>query len=76
MKKFKDVRTGVVEIVTNKELIKQYENHSEVYELVGDKNTDTEPTLKELKEQADVLGIEYKARVTKAELLELIANAE
>jgi hypothetical protein len=37
MKKFKDVRTGVVEIVTNKELIKQYENHSEVYELVGDK---------------------------------------
>ncbi len=37
MKKFKDVRTGVVEIVTNKELIEQYENHSDIYEEIKDK---------------------------------------
>lgn len=40
MKKFKDVRTGVVEIVTNKELIEQYENHSDIYEEIKDKKAD------------------------------------
>ena len=40
MKKFKDVRTGVVETVTNKELIEQYEKHSEVYEEIKDKKAD------------------------------------
>lgn len=74
MKKFKNIRTGIIEVVTNERLIEQYEKYSDVYELVGAK--DNEPTLKELKERADELGIEYKAKVTKAELLELIANAE
>lgn len=74
MKKFKNIKTGIVEVVTNERLIEQYEKYSDVYELVGAK--DNEPTLKELKERADELGIEYKAKVTKAELLELIANAE
>lgn len=73
MKKFRNIKTGIVEIVKNEKLIEQYEKHSEVYELVDDKSNN-EPTLKELKEQADALGIEYKAKVTKAELLELIAN--
>lgn len=36
MKKFKDVRTGVIETVTNKELIEQYEKRPEIYEAVGD----------------------------------------
>lgn len=74
MKKFKNIRTGIIEVVTNEKLIEQYEKYNDVYELVGAK--DNEPTLKELKERADELGIEYKAKVTKAELLELIANAE
>ena len=73
MKKFINKNTGLVEIVTNDKLIEQYEKYNNVYEIVGSK--DNEPTLKELKEKADSLGIEYKARVTKAELLELIENA-
>jgi hypothetical protein len=72
MKKFINKNTGLVETVTNEKLIEQYEKYSNIYELVGD----NEPTVKELKEKADSLGIEYKAKVTKAELLELIANAE
>jgi len=75
MKTFKNLKTGVLEHVTNEKLIPQYEKYTDVYELVGEKKADNEPTLKELKEQADALGIEYKAKVTKAELLELIANA-
>jgi hypothetical protein len=74
MKKFKNKNTGLVEVVTNEKLIEQYEKYNEVYESVG--GNDNEPTLKELKEKADAMGIEYKAKVTKAELLELIANAE
>lgn len=73
MKKFINKNTGLVEIVSNEKLIEQYEKYNNVYESVGVK--DNEPTLKELKEKADSLGIEYKARVTKAELLELIENA-
>jgi hypothetical protein len=41
MKKFRDVRTGVVETVTNEKLIKQYEKHSEIYEEIKDKKADT-----------------------------------
>ena len=72
MKKFLNKNTGLVEVVTNEKLIEQYEKYNNVYELVGA----NEPTLKELKEKADALGLEYKVKVTKAELLELIANAE
>lgn len=39
MKKFKNIRTGIVEVVTNKKLIEQYEKHTEVYQLVEDKKT-------------------------------------
>lgn len=74
MKKFKNKITGLIEEVTNETLIAQYEKYTERYEEVG--ATTSEPTLKELKEKADAMGIEYKAKVTKAELLELIANAE
>jgi hypothetical protein len=75
MKKFLNKNTGLVEDVTNEKLIEQYEKYNNIYELVGGE-TNNEPTLKELKEKADALGIEYKAKVTKAELLELIANTE
>ena len=34
MKKFKNKITGCVEIVTNKELIAQYEKYTDVYEEV------------------------------------------
>lgn len=73
MKTFKNLKSGVLEHVTNEKLIPQYEKYTDVYELVKANN---EPTLKELKEQADALGIEYTKKVTKDELLELIANAK
>ena len=31
MKKFKNIKTGIVEIVTNSKLIAQYEKHTEAY---------------------------------------------
>jgi len=71
MKTFKNKKTGVLEHVTNEKLLAQYEKYTDVYELVNEK-AENEPTLKELKEQADALGIKYKAKVTRAELLELI----
>lgn len=71
MKTFKNKKTGVLEHVTNEKLLAQYEKYTDVYELVNEKS-ENEPTLKELKEQANALGIEYKAKVTRAELLELI----
>lgn len=73
MKTFKNLKSGVLEHVTNEKLIPQYEKYTDVYELVKANN---EPTLKELKKQADALGIEYTKKVTKDELLELIANAK
>lgn len=72
MKKFKNKMVGVIEVVTNEEVIKQYLKYNDIYELIEDKKA--EPTLKELKEQADGLGITYNSKVTKAELLELINN--
>lgn len=70
MKTFKNLRVGVFETVSD-ELAKQYEARPDVYASV---DTVIEPTLKELKEQADALGLKYKARVTKAELLEILAS--
>ncbi len=75
MKTFKNLKTGVLEHVTNEKLIAQYEKYKDVYELVKEKEANNEPTLKELKEQADALAVKYTTKVTKAELLELIANA-
>lgn len=38
MKKFKNLNTGLIEIVTNKELIAQYEKYTDKYEEI--KTTD------------------------------------
>ncbi len=73
MKTFKNLKTGVLEHVTNEKLISQYEKYTDVYELVEDTKADKEPTLNDLKAKADELGIEYAKKVTKAELLELIS---
>lgn len=37
MKKFKNKKTGLIETVTNKKLIEQYEKYTEVYEEVKEK---------------------------------------
>lgn len=37
MKKFKNKNTGLLEIVTNEELIKQYEKYTDAYEEIKDK---------------------------------------
>lgn len=34
MRKFKNKKTGIVEVVTNPKLIEQYEKHTEAYEEV------------------------------------------
>ena len=60
MKTFKNLKVGVLETV-NDELAKQYEARPNIYALVETGDKTNEPTLKELKEQADALGIEYKA---------------
>jgi hypothetical protein len=73
MKKFRNRVTGCIEEVTNKMLIEQYEKHTERYEEVKEA---TEPTLKELKAQADALGLVYPKKVTKEELLELLTSNE
>lgn len=73
MKTFKNLKTGVLEHVTNEKLIPQYEKYTDLYELVEENKADKEPTLNELKAQAKELGIEYNKKVTKAELLELIS---
>lgn len=43
MKKFKNKNTGIVEIVTNEKIIKQYENHSEVYEEIKETKKNDKP---------------------------------
>ena len=43
MKSFKDKRTGVIETPTNKDVIEQYEKHSDIYEEIKPKNEDTKP---------------------------------
>jgi hypothetical protein len=72
MKTFKHKITGIIEHVTNPVLVEQYEKHADVYEEI----VANEPTLKELKEQADALGIEYKPNVSKNKLLELIKSVK
>lgn len=37
MKKFRNKKTGIVEVVTNKKLLEQYEKHTETYEEVKEK---------------------------------------
>lgn len=69
MKSFINVLTGVVETPQNKLVIEQYEKNTELYK---EYKPVSEPTLKELKEKADELGIIYKKKVTKKELLELL----
>lgn len=41
MKKFRNKKTGIVEVVTNKKLIEQYEKHTEVYEEVKETKKET-----------------------------------
>ena len=40
MKKFKNIKTGIVEVVTNEKLIEQYEKHKEAYEEVKGKKVE------------------------------------
>ena len=40
MKKFRNIKTGIVEVVTNEKLIAQYEKHKEAYEEVKGKKAE------------------------------------
>lgn len=42
MKKFKNKKTGIVEVVTNPKLLEQYEKHTDVYEEVKEKSSKKE----------------------------------
>ena len=76
MKTFRNLKTGVLEHVTNKKLLPQYEKYTDLYELVEDKKANKEPALKELQAKAKELGVEFNTKTTKAELLELISAKE
>lgn len=76
MKKFINLETGVVEIPNNEEVIKQYEKYTNLYSEYKEVENEKEPTLNELKEQADNLGITYPKKITKAKLLDLISANE
>lgn len=41
MKKFKNLTTGLIEVVSNKFVIEQMESHKDLYEEVTDKATNT-----------------------------------
>lgn len=69
MKTFKNLKSGVLEHVTNEELLKQYETRTDLYELVGNK----EPTLNDLKKEAKEMGIDFPNNIKKDELLTLIS---
>lgn len=78
MKSFINLATGVVETPNNSMVIEQYEKNTDLYEEykpIKNNKISEEPTLKELKEQADTLGLTYDKRVTKAKLIEMLANA-
>lgn len=49
MKKFKDIRTGVIETVTNKKLIEQYEKHNDIYEEIKGKKAEDNNVVNEQK---------------------------
>lgn len=78
MKSFINLKTGVIETPNNSMVIEQYEKNIDLYEEykpTKSENADKELTLRELKEQADALGLTYAKKVTKAELIEMIVNA-
>ncbi len=54
MKKFKNKNTGLVEIVTNEELIKQYEKYTDVYEEIkSGKKDDKKADKKDVENNAE-----------------------
>lgn len=76
MKIFKDLRTGVLEIVTNEKLLGQYEKYIDIYELVDYDQTDKEATLSDLKKKAKEMGLKFDRKATKDDLLNLISTNE
>ena len=42
MRKFKNKKTGIVEVVTNPKLYEQYEKHNDVYEEIKEKSSKKE----------------------------------
>ena len=43
MKKFRNIKTGIVEVIVNEKLIEQYEKHAEAYEPIVEKKIKKEP---------------------------------
>lgn len=87
MIKFINKATGIIEEPHNEEVIKQYQKSKlyDVYVLgkvpvVAKKELPQEKidlnsfTLKELKDRADKIGLSYKKRATKSELIELLSK--
>ena len=72
--RFYNVNSGGIEVPQNQKVIEQYKKYPEIYKPI--ESGAPEPTLKELKEKANQLGIEYAKNIKKAELLKLINNAE
>lgn len=78
MIKFINKATGIIEEPHNEEVIKQYQK-SKLYRQLFEKTEELPKnydnyTLKELKQEADKLGLSYKKRATKSDLIALLNN--
>lgn len=79
--KFRHIATGIIEEPHNSKVIEQYQK-SELYQEIEELPQATKPvvalkdyagyTLKELKKEADTLGLTYRNKATKSELIAIL----
>ena len=80
MASFLNLSLGVIETPSNKSVVEQYKKRPELYKELKEStmHTNTTPknmsnlTLKELKRQADILGLSYNKNASKAQILALL----
>lgn len=80
MTSFKNIYTGILEIPSNQLVIEQYRKRPDLYEEIQESKAHTSTnlknmsnlTLKELKRQADILGLSYNKNASKAQILSLL----
>lgn len=83
MASFLNLSLGVIETPSNKSVVEQYRKRPELYKELQDSiaHSNTTPknmlnlTLKELKQQADMLGLSYNKNASKTQILALLEKA-
>ena len=77
MIKFINKQLGVLEAPNNDKVLEQYKKRPELYGTIEEIDLDEEKdyskyTLKELKNEADILGLVYSKKATRNEILNLL----